>query len=179
MTIDDIIAREGGVRSPEVADSPKEFDLAFMVVQDGPYNDAAYAYFSLLSYHLMGRSGPEDYDNLAPFYWATGERATLNTRLPVDLPEPQGLPGQPVPTSTPGSPTAPPSSPGPSFTPAMTSASGGEGNPSEPPTTAPPPSTPTPLREGLARCGVLPLGIVVLAAAARSRQPDRVTRRRT
>jgi hypothetical protein len=184
VTIEDVIASEGGIRAPGVAESPKAFDLAFMVVQDGPYNDAAYAYFSLLSYHLMSRSGPEDYDNLAPFYWATGGRATLNTRLPVPVPDPEGLPElglpkpTPVPTEAGGEPTAPPSSPGPSLTPAMTSASGGEGNPSEPPTTAPPPSTPTPLREGLARCGVLPLGIVVLAAAARSRQPDRVNRRR-
>jgi len=177
ITIQDIMDAEGGVRSPGVAESQKAFELAYVVIQDQPYNDAAYAYFSLLSYALMRRGAPEGNDRLAPFYWATGGRATLNTRLPVDLPEPQGLPGQPVPTSTPGSPTALPSSPGPSLTPAMTSASGGEGNPSEPLTPVPPPSTPIPLREGLARCGVLPLGIVVLAAAVRSRQPDRANRR--
>jgi len=177
VNIDDIIVREGGVRSPEVADSQKEFDLAFMVLQDGPYNDAAYAYFSLLSHHLMSRSGPEDYDNLAPFYWATGGRATLNTRLPVDLPEPRGLPGQPIPTSTPGEPTASPASPVPSLTPSIAAASGGGSAPAGTPA-AVPSSTPTPLREGLTRCGLVPLGLVVFGAAAWGRQPNRANGRR-
>jgi hypothetical protein len=172
VTIDDIIAREGGVRSPEVAESQKEFDLAFMVVQDGPFNDAAYAYFSLLSYHLMSRSGPEDYDNLAPFYWATGGRATLDTRLPVDLPEPQGLPGQPAPTRTPTaiSPAAAPPTTSPSgSTPDASLAPSSEGTAM----TAAAAPTLTPLREGLARCTLLPaivVGARFVRGAARKRR---------
>jgi hypothetical protein len=94
VTIEDILQAEGGARVPTVADSQKEFNLAYIVTQDGPYNDAAYAYFSLMSYALMSRQAPEARDMYAPFYWATGGRATLNTRLPVDLPEPVGLPGK-------------------------------------------------------------------------------------
>lgn len=172
VSIDDVIAYEGGARSPGVADSPKEFDLAFMVVQDGPYNDAAYAYFSLLSFHLMSRGGPEEYDNLAPFYWATGGRATLNSRLPVDLPEPTGLPGQPAPTRTPTalSPAAPPptaipsaSAPDSFLSPTI------EGNTLDA-TVSP---TLTPLREGLARCTLLPAVVVgagLVGGAARKRK---------
>jgi len=95
ITIEDIIAAEGGERIPSVAESQKDFNLAFIVTQDIPYNDAAYAFFSLMSYQLTSKEGPEQYSSLAPFYWATGGRATLETRLPVDLPDPNGLPGMP------------------------------------------------------------------------------------
>jgi len=93
IIIEDIIAAEGGERIPSVAESQKDFNLAFIVTQDIPYNDAAYAFFSLMSYQLTTKEGPEQYSSLAPFYWATGGRATLETRLPVDLPDPNGLPG--------------------------------------------------------------------------------------
>jgi len=93
ITIEDIIAAEGGERIPSVEDSQKDFNLAFIVTQDIPYNDAAYAFFSLTSYQLTSKDGPEQPNvSLAPFYWATGGRATLETRLPVDLPDPNGLP---------------------------------------------------------------------------------------
>jgi hypothetical protein len=88
LTIQQIMAAEGGGRVPNDATSPKLFNLAYLVTQDGPYHDAAYAYFSLMSHALMSRAGPEPKDMYAPFYWATGGRAALNTRLPVDLPEP-------------------------------------------------------------------------------------------
>lgn len=88
VTIQEIMAAEGGERLPSFATSPKLFNLAYLVTQDGPYHDAAYAYFSLLSHALMSRAGPEPRDMFAPFCWATGGRAALNTRLPVDLPEP-------------------------------------------------------------------------------------------
>ena len=93
ITIDDIIAAEGGERIPSVAESQKDFNLAFIVTQDIPYNDAAYAFFSLISYQLTSKDGPEKNSSLAPFYWATGGRATLETRLPVELPDPDCLPG--------------------------------------------------------------------------------------
>ena len=88
ITIEDIIRVEGGERTPSVAESQKDFSMAFIVTQDVAYNDAAYAFFSVLSMELMSKGGPDKRTTNAPFYWATGGRATLNTRLPIDLPEP-------------------------------------------------------------------------------------------
>ena len=84
VTIEDIIAAHGGVRSPTFDESQKAFSGAFIVVQDDPFTDAEYVYYSLLSYHLMSWNSPEEFDQYAPFAWATGGRATLDTRLPVD-----------------------------------------------------------------------------------------------
>ena len=83
VTIEDIIAAHGGTRSPTSAESQKAFSAAFIVVQDGPFTDAEYVYYSLLSCHLMSGNPPEEFDQYAPFAWATGGRATLDTRLPV------------------------------------------------------------------------------------------------
>ncbi|MEJ5225128.1 MAG: choice-of-anchor X domain-containing protein, partial [Anaerolineales bacterium] len=97
ITIQDIIEAEGGERIPSVADSPKNFTLAYIVAQDIPYDEAAYAYHSLMAYHLTSKLPPETRASngqpsqlrfFMPFYWATGGRATLETRLPVDLPDP-------------------------------------------------------------------------------------------
>jgi hypothetical protein len=94
ITIEDIIAAEGGERIPSAADSQKNFRLAFIVTQDVPFNDAAYAYFSLMSYQLTSQDPPSDSrPSLAPFYWATGGRATLETLLPLELSVPI-LPGE-------------------------------------------------------------------------------------
>jgi hypothetical protein len=84
VTIEDVIAAHGGTRSPTPDESQKAFSAAFIVVQDEPFADAEYVYYSLLSYHLMSRNAPEEFDQYAPFSWATGGRATLDTRLPVD-----------------------------------------------------------------------------------------------
>jgi hypothetical protein len=81
VTMAEILKIAGGERIPSVNDSQKDFSLAFIVTQDLPYNDAAYAYFSILSRELIGRDPPRKGDMLAPFYWATGGRATLNTYL--------------------------------------------------------------------------------------------------
>jgi len=105
IKIEDIMQAEGGPRDPEYSKSQKDFTMAFIVTQDVPYNDSAYAYFSLISYGLMTKNPPREHNSLAPFYWATGGRGTLNTRLPVNLPEPVGLPG--MPTSTPKPTEAP------------------------------------------------------------------------
>jgi len=108
ITIEDILRVEGGERIPSVADSQKDFNLAFIVTQDVPFNEAAYAFFSILSMELMSKDGPDKRTANAPFYWATGGRATLNTRLPVDLPEP-ALP-QPTPSPVPPIEVLPPAS---------------------------------------------------------------------
>jgi hypothetical protein len=47
-----------------------------------------------MSYQLTSQNPPSTYrPSLAPFYWATGGRATLDTRLPLDLTVPL-MPGQ-------------------------------------------------------------------------------------
>jgi hypothetical protein len=81
VTMDEIIAEEGGPRLPSAAESQKDFNMAFIVTQDAPYNDAAYAFFTLLSQMLMSKDPPLEYSSHAPFYWATGGRGTLDTRL--------------------------------------------------------------------------------------------------
>jgi hypothetical protein len=100
VTIDQIISAEGGVRIPSAADSQKDFNLAFIVTQDTAYTDAAYAFFSLMAYGLMNQDPPDRHTNVGSFYWATGGRATLNTRLPVDVPDPAVLPDSALPTPT-------------------------------------------------------------------------------
>lgn len=87
VTIGDIIAAEGE-RSPAYPDAQTEFTMAFIVTQDVAFNDAAYAFFSLLSYDLTAPDRFPEADYFAPFSWATGGAATLDTRLPVDLPLP-------------------------------------------------------------------------------------------
>lgn len=97
VTAGQIVASAGGERIPSSADARKEFNMAFIVTQDLPYNDAAYAYFSLLSKKLMTHDPPDWTSMLAPFYWATGGRATLNTYLGdygvLDLPASAPTPG--------------------------------------------------------------------------------------
>lgn len=99
VTIEDIINAEGGAREPSYLDSQKDFNMAFIVTQDVPYSDAAYAYFSLMAYDLTAEKTTGQNRFFVPFYWATGGRATLTTRLPVDLPDP--VLTQPTPTAKP------------------------------------------------------------------------------
>ncbi len=84
VTIDDIITAQGGPREPAVASSPTALSVAFVVVQEAPFTDADYAYYSLLSRWLMTSEDPKDTDLFAPFFWATGGRGTVTSRLPVD-----------------------------------------------------------------------------------------------
>ncbi len=185
VTIEDIMAAEGGRRAPGYPDTQTEFNLAFIVTQDWAYDDAAYAYFSLVSHDLMSREAPRPYSSLAPFYWATGGRATLNTRLPVDLPEPAWPTGRVAPT--------PASTPTPAPTPVPTPIATEAGVPTPIPTPAPTPAAteavqPTPVPTTVATatptttfkpptiCGAAPLSLVlgpglwVLAARRRQRQ---------
>jgi hypothetical protein len=99
ITIEEIMAAEGGPRIPSSDEAQRDFTLAFIVSQDIPYNDAAYAYFSLMAYDLMTLDPPDRtrYGFMAPFYWATGGRATVDTRLPVDVPDPVGPDPLPAP----------------------------------------------------------------------------------
>jgi hypothetical protein len=100
VTMDQILQAEGGPRVPSVAESQKDFTLAYIVTQDTTYNDAAYAYFSLMSYNLMSKSfNARTY--FASFNWATGGRGTLNTRLPVDVADPAILPRMTTETDVP------------------------------------------------------------------------------
>jgi hypothetical protein len=68
VSIEDLLRTEGGARIPSAAESQKDFNLAFIIAQDVPYNDAAYAFFSLLSQELMSKDPPRKYSSLAPFY---------------------------------------------------------------------------------------------------------------
>lgn len=81
FTAEEIVKNAGGERIPFAGESRKDFRLAFIVTQDLPYNDAAYAYFSLLSLRLMDSNPPDGVSRLAPFHWATGGRASLSTFL--------------------------------------------------------------------------------------------------
>jgi hypothetical protein len=143
VAIEEIMAREGGARQPSSADTQKDFRLAYIVVQDRAFDQASYAYFSLLSYALMSLGAPEAVDNYAPFFWATGGRATLDSRLPVDVPEPIRLPGQPVASEPPPTAALSPVPP--------------TNQPSPEPSLATPQSSPA----GPPFCSLLPVGIVL------------------
>jgi hypothetical protein len=101
LPIGQIMAAEGGERIPSNTESQKDFNVAFIVSQDNAYNDAAYAFFSLLSYRLTSKSAPDPQTRFMSFYWATGGRGTLNSRLPVDVADPAILPESSAPTATP------------------------------------------------------------------------------
>jgi hypothetical protein len=103
VTIDQIMQAEGGARLPASADAQKDFTMAFIVTQDTPYDDAAYAFFSLISHELMDKNPPRQHSSFAPFYWATGGRGTLDTLLPVGMTAPDYLPGDSTPTPLPTS----------------------------------------------------------------------------
>jgi hypothetical protein len=100
VSMDQILNAEGGPRVPSSAEAQKDYALAFIVTQDATYNDAAYAFFSLMSYTLMSKEPPDTRTYFASFSWATGGRAALNTRLPLDMADPALLPGMPMPTIT-------------------------------------------------------------------------------
>lgn len=76
VTIGEIMQAEGGPRVPSAAQSQKDFTLAFIVTDDRPFNDAAYAYFSAMSRLMMSRDAPIQRWYYAPFYWATEDLST-------------------------------------------------------------------------------------------------------
>jgi hypothetical protein len=89
VTVDQVVGVEGA-RSPSAATSPKAFNVAYIVTDDRPYSDAAYAYFSILSRGLMALDAPTQQSRYARFHWATGGRATLDTRLPAPAADADG-----------------------------------------------------------------------------------------
>jgi len=101
VTIEQVMASAGGERVPSYIDSQKEFNIALIITQDLPYNDAAYAFFSLLAHRISSVEGPTRYSSYAPFYWAAGGRGTINARLPLSLAAPDYIPGDPTPTAAP------------------------------------------------------------------------------
>jgi hypothetical protein len=81
ITIQDLIAKEGGERIPAAKNSPKSFNIAFIVVKNKAFTAAEYAFYSLISKYFASTAQGEF--SLTTFYTATGGRATLNPRLPV------------------------------------------------------------------------------------------------
>jgi hypothetical protein len=98
VTIDQIMESEGGPRIPAFPDTQKEFKIAFIVTSDVPYNDAAYAYFSILAYRLMSTQPPLEHSSYAPFYWATNGLGSLDVTLPVNVSDPERMPDKPTAT---------------------------------------------------------------------------------
>lgn len=101
VTIDQIMESEGGPRVPTFPSTQKDFKVVFIVTSDVPYNDAAYAYFSILALRLMSKQPPMQHSSYAPYYWATNGLGTLDVTLPVDLPDPELLPEKPTATPLP------------------------------------------------------------------------------
>ncbi|MGD9675483.1 MAG: hypothetical protein AB7V19_02205, partial [Candidatus Bipolaricaulia bacterium] len=91
VTIDDLTAAHGGVRSYVSGEQPLSLSVALVVVGAEPFTSAEYAYFSLLAYEMTTKTAPVPSDLYAPFFWATGGRATLTALLPVSVAPPVGL----------------------------------------------------------------------------------------
>lgn len=82
ITIDDIIAAEGGERIPSFADSQKEFNVAFIVVKHKDFTPADFAFYSSISKFFA--SEESGYLSLTPFYQATGGRGRLDPTLHIE-----------------------------------------------------------------------------------------------
>jgi hypothetical protein len=84
ITIQQLMAAEGGPRIPDHTASPKTFTAAFIAVSDRSFSQAEYDFFSAMAEYLASTAAPKAY--VAPFYAATGGRATLETSLPPPAP---------------------------------------------------------------------------------------------
>lgn len=80
-TIDDIMADEGGERIPSFQNSPKTFNVAFIVVKNKSFTTEEYAYYSSIAKYFASQE--QGSLSLTTFYQATGGRATLNMDLGV------------------------------------------------------------------------------------------------
>jgi hypothetical protein len=85
VTIQQIMAAEGGARNPASSQSPSSYRVAFIVTQDTAFDSAAYAFYSLMSAYLMTHDQPGWYSSFGSFHWATGGRGSLDTHLPINL----------------------------------------------------------------------------------------------
>jgi hypothetical protein len=84
-TIDQLASNQGGYRSPDRANSPSMFSVAMVVVNDRPFTDAEYAYFSLVSMGLMSYAPPSGGNNYCrTFYWSTQGRGSVYSYLPYE-----------------------------------------------------------------------------------------------
>ena len=92
ITIQEIIQAEGGARDPGPATSQKAFNVGYVVVQEEAFTDAQIAFGSQLSKLLMSLDPPHGIraSFFAPFYWATGGRATLSTDMAAAAGSPCG-----------------------------------------------------------------------------------------
>ena len=81
ITIEPIMAAEGGARAPAYPVAQREFNAALVVVGDRPFTSAERTFYTLVAESLATAEQGEHY--LTPFFTATGGRATLSVRLPV------------------------------------------------------------------------------------------------
>lgn len=84
-TIEQLMAAEGGERRPSWRESPREFNIAFIAVKNKEFTPAEFAFFSLVAKYFASQEQGDL--SLTTFYTATGGRATLNARLPIEVPE--------------------------------------------------------------------------------------------
>ena len=84
ITIQQLMAAEGGPRIPDDTASPKSFTAAFIAISDRPFSPAEYDFFSAMAEYLASTAAAKEY--VTPFYAATGGHATLETRLPAPAP---------------------------------------------------------------------------------------------
>jgi hypothetical protein len=84
ITIQQLMAAEGGPRIPDHTASPKTLTAALIAVSDRSFSQAEYDFFSAMAQYLASTAAPKAY--VAPLYAATGGRATLETRLPPPAP---------------------------------------------------------------------------------------------
>jgi len=83
-TIEQLMAAEGGERVPSWRESQKEFNIAFIAVKNKEFTPAEFAFFSLVAKYFTSKEQGDL--GLTTFYTATGGRATLNAKLPVEIP---------------------------------------------------------------------------------------------
>jgi len=79
ITIDQLMAAEGGERTPLYPNAQTSFNAAFIVVSDEPFSNAEIAYYSLVSMYFSSQMEGESY--LTPFYTATGGLASLTAKI--------------------------------------------------------------------------------------------------
>lgn len=84
-TIEQLMDAEGGPRAPTSQHSPRTFRIAFIAVKNKAFTPAEFAWFSLVAKYFTSREQGDQ--SLTTFYTATGGRATLNARLPVQIPK--------------------------------------------------------------------------------------------
>lgn len=83
-TIDQMMDAEGGPREPSWEQSPRKFRVAFIAVKNKAFTPAEFAFFSLVAKYFTSKE--PGYLSMTTFYTATGGLATLDARLPVEIP---------------------------------------------------------------------------------------------